>query len=114
MHVTVVSSLDVFCRQQACAALAAQRRGPIAVFHDLLERGAVLRRIFQDGRLLERSQSTLEHGCLSCTVRLDIVPAVDRLMEAGRQVILGLPPAMALSAAVQALRGAFRGWRRFW
>ena len=105
MHVTVVSSLDVFCRQQACATLAAQSPGTIVVFHDLLEGGVVVRRIFEDGDLLERSESALEHGCLSCTVRLDVVPTVDRLLEAGRRVVLGLPPAVASSAAVHALRG---------
>ncbi len=105
MHVTVVTSLDVFCRQQACAALAAQAPGTIVVFHDLLERGVVVRRIFKDGDLLERSESILEHGCLSCTVRLDVVPTVDRLLEAGRHIVLGLPPAVASAAAVHALRG---------
>jgi len=105
MHVTVVTSLDVFCRQQACAALAAQSPGTIVVFHDLLEGGVVVRRIFKDGDLLERSEAALEHGCLSCTVRLDVVPTVDRLLEAGRRVVLGLPPAVASSAAVHALRG---------
>ncbi|MFF2242833.1 GTP-binding protein [Arthrobacter sp. NPDC058130] len=104
MHVTVVTSLDVFCRQQACAALAAQSPGTIVVFHDLLEAGVVVRRIFKDGGLLERSESALEHGCLSCTVRLDVVPTVNRLVEAGRRVVIGLPPAVAASAAVHALR----------
>lgn len=104
MHVTVVSSLDVFCRQQACAALAAQSPGAVVIFHDLLERGVVVRRVFKDGELLERNESTLEHGCLSCTVRLDVVPTVARLTEAGRQIILALPPAVASLAAIQALR----------
>jgi G3E family GTPase len=103
MHVTVVSSLDVFCRQQACAALAADSPGAIVVFHDLLEGGLVIRRTFQEGRRLEREESTLEHGCLSCTVRLDVVPAVKRLLKAGSRLILGLPPAVASSAAVHAL-----------
>lgn len=104
MHVTVVSSLDVFCRQQACAALAAQSPGAVVVFHDLLEKGVVVRRVFKDGELLERSESTLEHGCLSCTVRLDVVPTVDRMTGAARQLILGLPPAVASSAAIHALQ----------
>lgn len=109
MHVTVVSSLDVFCRQQACAALAAQSPGAVVIFHDLLEEGVVVRRVFRDGELLERSESTLEHGCLSCTVRLDVIPTVDRLTEADRQIILGLPPAVASSAAIHALHGALGG-----
>ncbi|WP_313902458.1 hypothetical protein [Arthrobacter sp. KBS0703] len=103
MQVTVVSSLDVFSRQKACAALAADSPGAIVVFHDLLEDGLVIRRTFQEGRRLEREESTLEHGCLSCTVRLDVVPTVKRLLKAGSRLILGLPPAVAGSTAVHAL-----------
>ena len=103
MHVTVVSSLDVFCRQKACAVLAADSPGAMVVFHDLLENGLVIRRTFREGRRLEREESTLDHGCLSCTVRLDVVPTVRRLMRAGSHIILGLPPAVASSTAVHAL-----------
>ncbi|MEW1808346.1 GTP-binding protein [Pseudarthrobacter sp. NPDC080039] len=103
MHVTIVSSLDVFSRQKACAALAADSPGALVVFHDLLEDGLVIRRTFREGRRVERAESTLEHGCLSCTVRLDVVPTVKRLLEAGTQIILGLPPAVASSTAVHAL-----------
>jgi G3E family GTPase len=103
MHVTVVSSLDVFSRQKACASLAADSPGAIVVFHDLLEDGLVIRRTFKEGRRLGREESTLEHGCLSCTVRLDVVPTVKRLLRAGSRLILGLPPAVASSTAVHAL-----------
>ncbi|WP_026556473.1 GTP-binding protein [Arthrobacter sp. 35W] len=104
MHVTVVSSLEVFSRQQSCAELAAQSPGAVVVFHDLLENSLVVRRIFHNGRLVERNETRLEHGCLSCTVRLDVVPTVERLIESGHRIIVGLPPAVASSAAVQALR----------
>lgn len=103
MNVTVVSSLDAFCRQQACAALAADSPGALVVFHDLLEDGLVIRRVFREGRRLEREESLLEHGCLSCTVRLDVVPTVSRLLEQGSHIILGLPPAVASVTAVHAL-----------
>jgi G3E family GTPase len=103
MHVTVVSSLDVFSRQKACAALAADSPDAIVVFHDLLEDGLVIRRTFKEGRCLGREESTLEHGCLSCTVRLDVVPTVKMLLGAGSRLILGLPPAVASSTAVHAL-----------
>jgi hypothetical protein len=103
MRVTVVSSLDVFSRQKACAALAADSPDALVVFHDLLDYGLVIRRTFKEGRRLEREESLLEHGCLSCTVRLDVVPTVTKLLKAGSRLILGLPPAVAGSMAVQAL-----------
>lgn len=103
MNVTVVSSLDGFCRQQACAALAADSPGALVVFHDLLEDGLVIRRIFRDGTRIDRDESLLEHGCLSCTVRLHVVPTVGGLLEQGSHIILGLPPAVASATAVDAL-----------
>ncbi|MGJ9404105.1 GTP-binding protein [Arthrobacter sp. KK5.5] len=102
MHVTVVSSLDVFSRQEACAALAAEAPGAVVVFHDLLEDGVAVRRMFRDGQRVDRRASTLEHGCLSCTVRLDIVPTIASLMDA-EHIVLGLPPAVASATAVHAL-----------
>lgn len=66
--------------------------------------GPVIRRVYQDGRCIEREESTLEHCCLSCIVRLDVVPAVARLRRAGPRIILGLPPAVASQTAVHALR----------
>lgn len=75
--------------------------GALVVFHDLLEDGLVVRRVFQDGRRLEHGESTLEHPCLSCTVRLDVVPTVRNLLATGSRIIVGLPP--AAETAVQAL-----------
>jgi G3E family GTPase len=103
MNVTVVSSLDVFSRQEACAALAADDPESIVVFHDLLEGGLVIRRAFREGRRLEWDESTLEHGCLSCTVRLDVVPTVKRLLTENSPIVLGLPPAVTAATAVHAL-----------
>lgn len=103
MSVTLVSSLDSLSRQAACAALAAESPGALVVFHDLLEDGLVVRRVFQEGRRLEHGEATLEHPCLSCTVRLDVVPTVRRLLPTGSHVIVGLPPAAASETAVHAL-----------
>ena len=105
MHLTVVSSLDVLCRQQACEALAAAHPAAVAVLHDLLEDGVVIRRIFGRPGPVEREETRLEHGCLSCTVRLDVVPTVERLLALGEDhIIIGLPPAVPASTAVSALK----------
>jgi G3E family GTPase len=108
MSVTLVSSLDVFSRQEACAALAAEHPGALVVFHDLLEDGLVVRRVFQEGRRFEQREATLEHPCLTCTVRLDVVPTVRRLLATGLHIIVGLPPAVASEAAVHALLRGLR------
>jgi G3E family GTPase len=105
MHLTVVSSLDALCRQQACQALAAAHPGAVIVLHDLLENGRVIRRVFGRSGPLEREETLLEHGCLSCTVRLDVIPTVERLLALGEDhIIVGLPPAVPSSTAIQALK----------
>lgn len=105
MHLTVISSLDALCRQQACEDAATANPGAAVVLHDLLEDGVVIRRVACREGLQERVETQLEHGCLSCTVRLDLVPTIERLLELGeKQVIIGLPPAVSAEAAISALR----------
>ncbi|MCU1516025.1 MAG: GTPase [Pseudarthrobacter sp.] len=105
MHLTVISSLDALCRQQACEAMAAADPQAVLVLHDLLENGVVIRRIYTHGTLVERTATQLEHGCLSCTVRLDVVPTVERLLERGdERVVIGLPPGVSSETAIGALR----------
>ena len=111
MQLTVISSLDALCRQQACEAVAAAHPLATMVLHDLLENGLVIRRIYSQGALVERAETHLEHGCLSCTVRLDVVPTVAALLDRGDgRVIIGLPPAVASETAIAALhRGLPQG-----
>ena len=105
MHLTVISSLDALCRQQACEAASAAHPLATLVLHDLLENGLVIRRIYRQGTLVERAETHLEHGCLSCTVRLDVVPTVAALLDRGDgMVIIGLPPAVSSETAIGALR----------
>ncbi|MET3141181.1 UNVERIFIED_ORG: G3E family GTPase [Arthrobacter sp. UYEF2] len=92
MQLTVISSLDALCRQQACQDAAAATPGDVVVLHDLLENGVVIRRIFSQSRLLESAQTQLEHGCLSCTVRLDLFPADPALRVRGVQPVRELAP----------------------
>ncbi|HEX2247461.1 MAG TPA: GTPase, partial [Arthrobacter sp.] len=104
MHITLVSSLDALCRAPALDHLSSGRANTAVVIHDLLENGTVVRQVFHDGRLLERHENLLEHGCLSCTVRLDVAPTVERLLADGYEhIIMGLPPTMAASMAVHGI-----------
>ncbi|MGF6833139.1 G3E family GTPase [Paenarthrobacter sp. TE4293] len=106
MHLTVVSSLDSQCREAATERLGRSHANSVVVLHDLLDGSLVLRRIYRDGQLLERETTVLEHGCLSCTVRLDVVPTAERLASCGHDhVVLGLPPGVAAGMAVAELRG---------
>lgn len=76
----------------------------VVLLHDLLDEGRVVRRLYEGRQLIEREESVLEHGCLSCTVRLDVVPTVERLLKRGvGNIVIGLPPGVAAESAVEAL-----------
>jgi len=110
MDILVISSLDALCRQQACGAAAAAHPGSVVVVQDLLENGLVIRRTVDPSGRQDRTETTLEHGCLSCAMRLDLVPAVEELLAGtARPIIIGLPPALPAATAIAALN---RGLRR--
>ncbi|MGJ3188967.1 GTP-binding protein [Paenarthrobacter sp. FR1] len=105
MHLTVVSSLDSQCREAATDRLGRTHTNSVVVLHDLLDGSLVLRRVYRGGQLFERESTLLEHGCLSCTVRLDVVPTAERLAACGfDHIVLGLPPGVAAGMAVAELR----------
>ncbi|MFI7481549.1 GTP-binding protein [Kocuria sp. M1R5S2] len=104
MHLAVISSLDALCRRQACEILAEAFPHAVVVVHDLLDDGRAVRRTFRRGSPAERVETTLEHGCPSCAVRLDLAPALGRLAADGEEhVVLGLPAGVPASTAIQAL-----------
>lgn len=105
MRLTVISSLDAECRGQAADILAAGQTNTVVVHHDLQEDGVVVRRLVRGGLTVERVESLLDHGCLSCTVRLDVVPTVARLVSGDYDhVVVALPPGVESAMAVRALR----------
>ncbi|MFJ4168192.1 GTP-binding protein [Paenarthrobacter sp. NPDC089714] len=105
MHLSIVSSLDSHCREVAAARLGRTHSNSAVVFHDLLDGSVVLRRVYRDGQLFERESTVLEHGCLSCTVRLDIIPTAERLASCGfDHAVLALPPGVAAGMVVAELR----------
>ncbi len=109
MRLTVISSLDALCRQQACDMLAAAYPEAVLMLHDLLEDGLLVCRTVRPGVPPRRGETRLEHPCPSCAIRLDIVPAVQHARDAGvEHLILGLPPALPAAAVVGALRSGAR------
>lgn len=104
MHLVILTSLDALSRNGAAAALADATPGTPVILLDLLDDGMVTRRVHLDGALIERTSSVLEHGCLSCTVRLDLAPALLRLAASGAgRVVVGLPPGTTAQNALDGL-----------
>lgn len=104
MRLTLVSSLDSLCRQQACDLLASSSPEAVVMFHDLLEDGVLVRRVFRPEADPERHERTLEHPCPSCAVRLEILPSVRQAQVEGvGHLILALPEALPAAGVLQAL-----------
>ncbi|GAB4099988.1 GTP-binding protein [Sinomonas halotolerans] len=108
MHVSLLSSLDPHSREAAASRLASAHPGSVVVQHDLLDGGVVLRTTHGAGRAAERSSTTLEHGCLACTVRLDVVPTIERHLESGTaHLVAALPAGVGTGMVLAALGEAF-------
>ncbi|WP_447007878.1 ribosome hibernation factor-recruiting GTPase MRF [Saccharothrix isguenensis] len=73
-------------------------RGSVLVRHDLRDLAQGVVRRWVDGRL---TVLELAHGCVSCTLRLDLLPLVERL---GGRVVVHLDPALEPEAVCFALR----------
>ncbi|MFC9893570.1 ribosome hibernation factor-recruiting GTPase MRF [Nocardia sp. NPDC127579] len=90
---------------QLAAELGAEP-GTVVVRHELaaLREGVVRRTLRQDGR---SSTEVLElaHGCVSCTLRADLLPLLCRLAarDSVRRIVLALDPAFEAEAVCQAV-----------
>ncbi|UGT39013.1 GTP-binding protein [Nocardia yamanashiensis] len=88
------------------ARLLGAEPGTVVVRHDLseLREGVVRRTVSADGR---ETVSVLElaHGCVSCTLRADLLPYLCLLAERDsvRRIVLALDPAFEAEAVCQAI-----------
>ncbi|MFJ6001670.1 GTP-binding protein [Arthrobacter sp. NPDC092385] len=110
MHLVIITSLDALSRNNAASLLAGRSPGTPVVLHDLLDGGLVTRRIHLGEQLIERESTMLEHGCLSCTVRFDLAPALLRLARDGAdRAVVALPPGTTAENAIDGLHATAPG-----
>lgn len=81
MKLIFVSSLEVHCRDVAVQRLLGAYPEALVISHDLLEGNRVLRRVEGTRNASERAESALEHGCVGCAVRYEILPTLLRLLS---------------------------------
>ena len=94
--VLVVASIDLVARQSFASGLLLDLPHAVVVTSDLDDgvAGDGLRRLVTDrDGIRYDDRTTLDHACLSCAVREDLVPTLAQLVEDGRwqQVVLALP-----------------------
>jgi G3E family GTPase len=117
LPVTVITSMDDVLRRTAASAVLCDLPRSAIVQHDLhgLASDDALRRVVYDiDGVVEDAAVPLDHACLSCALREDVVPAVLRLAQAGRWdgLVLALPVSAEPGLVLHALRNAVIDGRR--
>jgi len=89
LRVAVVCGLHANARERAVDALLAAVPGSVAVYHDLgrIGEGTVHRLTRDRGGPVEDVRVHLDHPCVSCTLREDLVPALLRIAERGEHTL---------------------------
>jgi len=108
---SVLGSIDGVLRDSAVFGLVVDAPGTVALRHDILAERGELRRVVVDANgVVEDVTVPLEHACLSCAVREDALPTIDRLSRDGRwdHVVLALPVTAESFAVSRALAAATR------
>ncbi|WP_432482667.1 GTP-binding protein [Kineococcus esterisolvens] len=107
LPVTVVTSLDPVLRDVATAAVVCDVPGAAVLRYDLGPTAADgLRRVVSDlSGVVEDVVVPLEHTCLDCAQREDVLPTVSAVAASGRwrSLVLALPVGAEPTALVQAL-----------
>lgn len=90
--VLVVASIDLITRQSFTSGLLLDLPRAVVVTHDL-DGGGLRRMVTDRDGIRYDDRRPLEHTCLSCAVREDLVPTLSQLVEDGRwdQVVVALP-----------------------
>ncbi|MBU2668973.1 GTP-binding protein [Actinoplanes bogorensis] len=108
-RVTVLAGFSPAATAAAARILLLADPALVLLSHDLsrVREGIVRRSVRDAARMLEDVQTRLVHGCVSCTLREDVLPALVRLARErpGRDIVLALPAVMepeALAAACAA------------
>lgn len=96
LPLTVLATVDPVLRDSVVFGLVVDRPGTVVLRHDIVDGpdGGGIRRVVVDGTgVVEDEVVPLEHACLSCAVREDAVPTLERLARDGRwdAVLLALP-----------------------
>lgn len=107
--VLVVASIDLIARQSFTSGLLLDLPDAVVLTHDLdaaPSGGAVRRLVIDRDGVCYDERHPLDHACLSCAVREDLVPTLHQLVEDGRwrQVVVALPVGADLAEVVTVLQ----------
>ncbi|MEU6726403.1 GTP-binding protein [Nonomuraea wenchangensis] len=103
--VVLVAGLHDAARTAAVDALLARHPGSVAVHHDLgdVVHGRVRRTVRDAGRVLDTADVRLAHGCVTCTVREDLLPQLVLLAPGASLLIVDLWDAVEPRSVAEAI-----------
>ncbi|WP_236718185.1 GTP-binding protein [Actinoplanes sp. TFC3] len=105
-RVTVLAGFSAAATEAVARALLSTDPRLILVSHDLanVHEGVVRRTVRSADTVLESGHTELVHGCISCTLREDVLPALVRWsrQRPGSDILLALPPAIEPEAVAAA------------
>lgn len=98
----LISGVDADTMALASSALGWDLPGAVAVRHDLdPARDVLIRTVSDITGVVEREELQLAHACVTCAIREDVVPTLERLAAAGRwNSIVAQLPATASATGV--------------
>lgn len=113
LPLTVLLSTDDVLRQTTASGLLCDLPDAVVVQHDLGE-DTLRRLVYDTAGPREDTPIHLEHNCLTCALREDVVPTVARLASTGRwrRIVLALPVTAGPALVLDTLHGAVVGGRR--
>lgn len=109
MPIVLVTGVDDAAISSAMISLQFGAPDAVAVRHRIDPERSVLTRVVSDlNGIVEQAEIPLEHVCVPCAIREDIVPTLQRLADQGRwrSIIAGLPVSADAAQVSRAL-----GWR---
>ena len=107
--ISTLTTIDPVLRSAVAMSLALDRGDTVVIHHDLVD-GAIHRVVSDAFGVIESTATELEHACLSCAVREDLIPALARLRDQERwaRALVALPVTAESAPVTTSLHAAAR------
>lgn len=105
--VVLVAGLHARARTAVVDQLLREQPGALAIHHDLgaITQGRIQRVVRDTGRTLDISEVRLAHGCVTCTVREDLLPQLMHLAGNATLLVVDLWDSVEPRAVAESLDG---------